>query len=93
VIEYDDYNSLSRKELQEMYEIVINTIPESKKKYELLQEIIQCYIHRTNLRDQTLISLSKEMKTLITKHELNESELCRMKQIQLIMRDLNMPHT
>lgn len=85
---FSDYLNLTRKDLQDMYKIVVDTIPESKKKYEIIQEIIECFIYRMKMHDEFLVSLSKEMKILMTKEELTEANSCRIKQIQLIMHDL-----
>jgi hypothetical protein len=87
---FEDYLNLSRKELQEMYNIVLISIPESKKKYELLQEIIECFTYRTQTKNKMLISMTSEMKLLMSKDKLNEYEMNRIRQIQLIIHDLSM---
>jgi hypothetical protein len=85
---HEDYINLSKNELKEMYLLVMDTLPENRKKYEIIQEIIECQVYKTMVIKNYLISVNEEIMTIMNKKELSDFDVSRINQLQLILKDL-----
>ena len=83
-----DYENLSKKDLMNMYSIVLEKLPENPKKYEILQEIIDQQIYKTLKHKEHIKTINQEIKSLCLKEKLTEFEKSRIVQLQNILKDL-----
>ena len=83
-----DYENLSKKDLIEMYSVVLEKFPENPKKYEILQEITDQQIYKTLKNKDHIKKINQELKSLYVKEKLTEFEKSRIVQLQNILKDL-----
>jgi hypothetical protein len=84
----EEYLNLSKSELKDMYMLVLDTLPENRKKYEIISEIIECQVYKTMIIKNYLISVNEEIQNIMNKNELSDFDVSRVAQLQLILRDL-----
>lgn len=83
-----DYENLSKKELIDMYSVVLEKFPENSKKYEILQEITDQQIYKTFKNKNHIKKINQELKSLYLKEKFSEFEKSRIVQLQNILKDL-----
>jgi hypothetical protein len=83
-----DYENLSKKDLIDMYSVVLEKFPENPKKYEILQEITDQQIYKTLKNKDHIKKINQEIKSLYLKEKLTEFEKSRIVQLQNILKDL-----
>lgn len=83
-----DYENLSKKDLIDMYSVVLEKFPENPKKYEILQEITDQQIYKTLKNKDHIKKINQELKSLYLKEKLTEFEKSRIVQLQNIIKDL-----
>jgi hypothetical protein len=83
-----DYENLSKKDLIDMYSVVLEKFPENPKKYEILQEITDQQIYKTLKNKDHIKKINQEIKSLYVKEKLTEFEKSRIVQLQNILKDL-----
>jgi len=83
-----DYENLSKKDLMDMYSVVLEKFPENPKKYEILQEITDQQIYKTLKNKDHIKKINQELKSLYLKEKLTEFEKSRTVQLQNILKDL-----
>ena len=86
---FQDYETLTKKELHEMYKMVLRDVPDSHKKYELLSEILEAQIYKSSSHTKILMQMHAEIHNLLLMNKITIEAKKRIEQLQLIIRDLS----